>query len=126
MNRVLTALFGLVLCLSAFAFASGGAFAADQSVQLPALKDLASKATPLMRVDDSEYCTLQYFKCRHFSDSGPEFRACMRDRGCFDAYMHFREHHEEGYCHRWRDECGERWGRGNDRFYNCLRYHGCE
>ena len=38
MNRVLTALFGLMLCLSAFAFASGRASAAELDRALPASK----------------------------------------------------------------------------------------
>ncbi len=126
MKKVVTALFGLVLCLSALGFAATGASAAEQSSALPAFKDLAGQSTPLTRVDDGDYCVHQYFRCRHFSDNGPEFRACMREHGCFDSYIRFRGHHEEGYCHRWREECGDRWDRGSDRFYGCLRYHGCD
>jgi hypothetical protein len=30
-----------------------------------------------------------------------------------------------GYCHRWRHECGERFGWRTQHFYYCLSRHGC-
>ena len=95
MNRAVTALFGLMLCLSAFAFGSGRASAAeldgDVSIQVgPRHVDVEPRVEVRpkhVEYEYRDYCVRQYFKCRHFTESGWEFRHCMRDNGCWDAYL---------------------------------------
>jgi hypothetical protein len=125
MRKVMTGMFGLMLCLSALGLGAGGA-AAGQATPLPALKGLAPANSLLSKVDYRDYCVRQYFKCRHYSDNSWEFRRCMKWRGCWEAYQSYREHRAENSCHHWREACAENWGYGNSDFYGCLRFHGCD
>jgi hypothetical protein len=54
----------------------------------------------------------------------------MKWRGCWEAYLDYRDRRDDddnGYsCARWREACAENWGYGNNDYYGCLRYHGCD
>jgi len=127
MQRLVAAF--LALCFG-FAFSgvmSGSAAAAPQSLPtLSPLKELASQAAPAKKVTYRHYCVRQFFKCRGRWGHGWRFRRCMKWRGCWRAYLNFRERrgHYRG-CRHWRDACAENWGYGNNNYYGCLRYHGC-
>jgi hypothetical protein len=134
----------------AAAFLAAPASAAQQS--LPSLSQLQPEtlATPA-RSEYRQYCVSQYFTCRDRWGSGRRFQRCMKWRGCWEAYVEFRERRErrehrrryrdrdddeddnyeegrdESYsCRHWQNACAENWGYGNSDYVGCLRYHGCE
>ncbi|WP_088347440.1 MULTISPECIES: hypothetical protein [Rhodomicrobium] len=121
MRYLTTAFLAILLSLSL----AGGASATQPSAPTLTLKDFTA-ASPATKVDYRDYCVRQYFKCRHFSDGGYEFRKCMQWKGCWEAYVEYKERHSENSCRDWRHTCAENWGRGTDDFYGCLRYHGCD
>jgi hypothetical protein len=126
MRSVMGAFVALFLGAVLTASMSGGASAAQQSAPAIAFGDVA-KASPLTKVTYREYCVRQYFKCRNYSDNGWQFRRCMKWRGCWEAYVDFRERREYyGGCRHWKNSCGDNWGFGSDDYYGCLRYHGCD
>ena len=148
MRMRLAALSALCFTILAIVFAAGPASAAQPS--LPSLSPLQSEtlATPV-RSEYRDYCVQQYFTCRDRWSGGHRFQRCMKWRGCWEAYVEFRERRErrehrrryrdrhdeddyeedssEGYsCRHWQNACAENWGYGNNDYYGCLRYHGCE
>jgi hypothetical protein len=125
MRSVITAFLALFLGIATSLAMPGGASAAQQSVPAVGLQDLA-KASPLTNVTYRDYCVRQYFKCRHYTETGWEFRRCMKWRGCWDAYLDYRARREYyGGCGHWKGACADNWGFGTDNYYGCLRYHGC-
>jgi hypothetical protein len=93
-----------------------------------------AKLSPATNVTYRHYCVRQYLICRDRWGDSWQFSRCMQWRGCWEAYLDFRDRHdhdedndEESYgCSRWREACAENWGYGNSDYYGCLRYHGCE
>lgn len=124
------------LCLGlAISWATAtGASAAPQSSPAVALKDLTSKISPASPVTYyRHYCVRQYFKCRNRWDEGWRFRRCMKWRGCWEAYLDYRNRHDDddsddsdNSCSNWRQACSENWGYGTSDYYGCLKYHGCD
>jgi hypothetical protein len=125
MRSVFYACFALCLGLAASMAIPATVSAAPQSSPAIALKDFA-KGSPATSVTYRHYCVRQYFKCRHHTESGWEFRQCMKWKGCWEAYVNFRERHSENSCGQWREACAQNWGYGGNDYYGCLRYHGCE
>ncbi len=125
MRYLITALLALFLGVSFAYSTAGNAAAAEQSATLPALKRLAA-SSPITKVGYRHYCVRQYFRCRHFTDGGWEFKRCMQWKGCWEAYLDYKANHSENSCRDWRHACAENWGRGTDDYYGCLRYHGCD
>ena len=41
------------------------------------------------------------------------------------AYYYQRYEYGGGRCDYWAGQCARNWGRRNNNFYGCLRYHGC-
>ena len=119
MRYLMSACLALLLALPL----AGPTVAAPQSAPVT-LNDFVAK--PLTKVSYRDYCVRQYFKCRHFSDNGWEFRKCMQWKGCWEAYKEYKESRSENSCRDWRHACAENWGRGNEDFYGCLRFHGCD
>lgn len=144
MKKRLAALSALCFTILAIAFAAGPASAAQTS--LPSLSPLKTEtlATPVSEYRD--YCVKQYFTCRDRWEGGHRFERCMKWRGCWEAYVEFRERRErreyrrrsyddeddyeedssDNSCRQWHNACAENWGYGNNDYYGCLRYHGCE
>jgi hypothetical protein len=148
MSKRLAALSVLCFTILAAVFAAGPASAAQQS--LPSLSTLQAETLAVpVRSEYRQYCVSQYFTCRDRWGGGSRFQRCMKWRGCWEAYTEFRERRErrehrrryrdrddeddyeedssEGYsCRHWQKACAENWGYGNNDYYGCLRYHGCE
>jgi hypothetical protein len=148
MSKRLAALSVLCFAILAAVFAAGPASAAQQS--LPSLSTLQAETLAVpARSEYRQYCVSQYFTCRDRWGGGSRFQRCMKWRGCWEAYTEFRERRErrehrrryrdrddeddyeedssEGYsCRHWQKACAENWGYGNNDYYGCLRYHGCE
>lgn len=118
--------FLMTACLSVFLGLSlaGAASAAQQSAPAAGLKTLSAES-PMTPVSYRHYCVRQYFKCRRHSDGGYEFRQCMQWKGCWEAYLEYKERRSENSCQGWRNACAENWGYGNNDYYGCLRFHGC-
>lgn len=108
MSRGFTALYILCITVLGMTFAVGPASAAQQS--LPSLSTLQSQtlAKPI-QYDSRDYCVRQYFTCRDRWGGGSRFKRCLKWRGCWEAYVEFRERREE----RWRRR-RDRYDRGND------------
>ncbi len=147
MRKALVAFSILSLSVLTIALATTTARAAQTGLPLTALEGPAN----LLENADYHYrhhCVRQYFTCRDRWGGGAGFRRCMRWRGCWDAYVRFRErreerrrdryedHDDDDYerddrgqvysCGHWRNACAQNWGYGNNDYYGCLRYHGCE
>jgi hypothetical protein len=106
--------------------APNAASAAQQSAPILTLKELERQLSPVKTASYRHYCVEQYFTCRDRWGGGWRFRRCMKWRGCWDAYVDYRERRDDyGGCRRWRHACAENWGYGNNDYYGCLRYHGC-
>lgn len=151
MRRGFVALPILCLTILAMTFVAGPASAAQQS--LPSLSTLQSQplAQPA-RYEYRGYCVRQYFTCRDRWGYGSRFQRCMKWRGCWEAYLEFRERRAErrrdryddyeeddgrdyndyddrsnnNSCSHWKNACGENWGYNNNDYYGCLKYHGCD
>ncbi|MBX2805836.1 MAG: hypothetical protein KTR19_07685 [Hyphomicrobiales bacterium] len=140
MRRGLTTLSALCIAILTAVFLTAPASAAQQS--MPSLTTIETKElTTPVRYRYRQYCVRQYFKCRDRWGQSRRFRRCMKWRGCWDAYVEFRERRERrrerrryddddeeegGYsCRRWKNACSENWGYDNSDYYGCLRYHGC-
>ena len=127
MNRIFAAFFTLCLGFAISGVAATGAFAAQHSSPASALNELTQHMSPVKKATYRGYCVRQYFKCRDRWGGSWRFRRCMKWRGCWEAYVDFRERrgHYHG-CRRWKEACADNWGYGNDDYYGCLRYHGCD
>lgn len=126
MQRLLASLIAICLGFAISGIAATGASAAPQSAPILTLKDLEEQLSPVKKASYRHYCVRQYFKCRDRWGDGWRFRRCMKWRGCWEAYLDYRERREYyGGCRRWKSACAENWGYGNNDYYGCLRYHGC-
>lgn len=128
MGKIIAALMGLCLSVAAIGIFATGASAAQASPPAISLKELGTR--PVTRAGEDygyrHYCVGQYFKCRDRWGDSDGFRVCMKWRGCWEAYLDYRERREYyGGCGRWKEACAENWGYGNEDYYGCLRYHGC-
>lgn len=121
----------LTLCVG-FGAAVTGASAAQPSAPAMALNELTAKLAPATNATYRHYCVRQYFICRDRWGDSRQFSRCMKWRGCWEAYLDYRDRRDDddndnGYgCSRWREACAENWGYGNNDYYGCLRYHGCD
>jgi hypothetical protein len=120
----------MALCLGFAALGVNGASAAQSGTPASPLKGLTEHMSPVTKASEDygyrHYCVRQYFKCRDRWGDSWGFKGCMQWRGCWEAYLDYRERKESyGGCGRWKGACAENWGYGNEDYYGCLRYHGC-
>ncbi|MGF1619400.1 MAG: hypothetical protein ACFCUR_02160 [Rhodomicrobiaceae bacterium] len=130
MRRVIAAIFTLGLGLTIAGLMPATASAAPQSLPALSLSELSAKLSPVSKASYRHYCVRQYFKCRDRWGSGWRFRRCMEGRDCWEAYLDYRDRRSQGghynSCGKWKAACAENWGYGNNDYYGCLRYHGCD
>lgn len=129
MGKIIAALMGLCLGFAALGLSATGASAAQQSAPAISLKQLGSGPSHVSKADYGyrHYCVRQYFTCRDRWGDSHGFKRCMKWRGCWEAYLDYRERREYyGGCRRWKEACAENWGYGGNDYYGCLRYHGCD
>ncbi len=128
MRKLIAAFMALCLGFGAAAPISTAASAVEAGASALTLKGVTTTMSPVTKADYGyrHYCVRQYFKCRDRWGDSWQFKRCMQWRGCWDAYLDYRARHEHyGGCRRWQDACAENWGYGNNDYYGCLRYHGC-
>jgi len=127
MQKAFNAIFALLLGLGVFLALPATASAAQQSMPTLDIRGLTSQLSPVKKATYRHYCVRQFFKCRGRWGAGWRFRRCMRWRGCWRAYLNYRERRSQDYrgCGHWRRACSRNWGYGNNNYYGCLRYHGC-
>lgn len=107
------ALFALALAVAAFAFQGTRAEAATIA---PGALAAASESGIVHQVQAR--CLFASAQCRARFGTGPDYRRCMRRRGCGAGADRPRR------CNAVERQCRRSFGRGSD-FRRCMRRRGC-
>jgi len=123
MYNALRAIAFLAAGLAVFAFMSPQASAASAASTSPNMKQLLSGEATGSLVQKAQYyrCRRVNRRCRRRFGVGPDYRRCMRRRGC-RRFM--RRNFRRNRCVRVNRRCRYRFGRGRD-YRRCMRRNGC-
>jgi len=123
MHNALKAIALVAAGLAAFIFMSPQASAASAAGTSLTMKQLLSGEVTGNLVQKAQYyrCRRVNRRCRYRFGRGPDYRRCMRRRGC----RHFmRRNFRRHRCVRVNRRCRYRFGVGRD-YRRCMRRNGC-
>lgn len=112
------ALRSFAVVLAAFLALAGALVAAPQAEAKP-LAPVQPPMTLGSMFTEVQDCGRVRAFCRGRFYGGPDFRRCVRNRGC-----RVRPRRAVRYCRRVNQRCRYRWG-GGPRYRRCMRAAGC-